>query len=620
MFEEAKWIWAQDVSGKDSYAEFVSEFGADAGLPVRLYLSCDSNYSAWVNGKLAGFGQCADFPHRKLYDKIDLTDLCGKSNQLKIVVWHYGEDSQTYINSDAKLIFEIVQGEKVLLSSGEHILSRRETHYRNGYCKQITSQLGYSFLYDATEKNERPFLPSVPVRCDAKIEPRRLAQLKMRARPRVKITPTEQGFLVDMGKETAGFLDLAVESPRRQKIVIVYGEHLREGKVPRLIGDRDFSVEYVAAEGENEYVNTFRRLAGRYLEIFAEKGTRLRYAGIRPVDYPVRKQEKKFDDPVFQKIYDVSVYTLRQCMHEHYEDCPWREQAFYTMDSRNQMLCGYHAFRGHRYQRENLITIAQGVRPHGLLSLCFPGGRDHSIPFFSLVYIMQVSEYVRYTGDVSVIPSVRPAMDRILATFASWERNGLVPNPVGFWNFYEWSEYSSGNDYWSRENQPDCYDLILNCMYVYVRRIYAALFGLSVDTSASVQAIEKTFYCKEEGLYRLSTKEKHFSRLGNAFALLIGLGGEELAEKVAEGKGMIPVTLSMTAFVYDALLLFGDKYKNMILEDIKTRYSAMLAAGATTFWETEKGWEDFGGAGSLCHGWSAIPVYYLCRLLLHEAG
>ena len=83
---------------------------------------------------------------------------------------------------------------------------------------------------------------------------------------------------------------------------------------------------------------------------------------------------------------------------------------------------------------------------------------------------------------------------------------------------------------------------------------------------------------------------------------------------------MIPVTLSMTAFVYDALLLFGDKYKNMILEDIKTRYSAMLAAGATTFWETEKGWEDFGGAGSLCHGWSAIPVYYLCRLLLHEAG
>jgi len=36
----------------------------------------------------------------------------------------------------------------------------------------------------------------------------------------------------------------------------------------------------------------------------------------------------------------------------------------------------------------------------------------------------------------------------------------------------------------------------------------------------------------------------------------------------------------------------------------------MLYAGATSFWETEMGEADFSGAGSLCHGWSAAPVYY----------
>jgi len=36
----------------------------------------------------------------------------------------------------------------------------------------------------------------------------------------------------------------------------------------------------------------------------------------------------------------------------------------------------------------------------------------------------------------------------------------------------------------------------------------------------------------------------------------------------------------------------------------------MLDRGATTFWETIKGADDFGGAGSLCHGWSALPIYY----------
>ena len=41
----------------------------------------------------------------------------------------------------------------------------------------------------------------------------------------------------------------------------------------------------------------------------------------------------------------------------------------------------------------------------------------------------------------------------------------------------------------------------------------------------------------------------------------------------------------------------------------------MLDKGATTFWETEKGEADFGGAGSLCHGWSAIPIYYFNELL-----
>ena len=36
----------------------------------------------------------------------------------------------------------------------------------------------------------------------------------------------------------------------------------------------------------------------------------------------------------------------------------------------------------------------------------------------------------------------------------------------------------------------------------------------------------------------------------------------------------------------------------------------MLLNGARTFWETERGAEDFHRAGSLCHGWSAIPIYF----------
>jgi hypothetical protein len=55
------------------------------------------------------------------------------------------------------------------------------------------------------------------------------------------------------------------------------------------------------------------------------------------------------------------------------------------------------------------------------------------------------------------------------------------------------------------------------------------------------------------------------------------------------------------------------------LEDIDRRWGKMLEAGATTFWETEDGYKAFNGAGSLCHGWSAIPVYYYHILLGENA-
>ena len=32
--------------------------------------------------------------------------------------------------------------------------------------------------------------------------------------------------------------------------------------------------------------------------------------------------------------------------------------------------------------------------------------------------------------------------------------------------------------------------------------------------------------------------------------------------------------------------------------------------GIGTVWETEDGERAFSNAGSLCHGWSALPIYY----------
>ena len=620
MISNKKTIWINNQNDEDTYAEFIGSFRKCQPGKIVLKIACEGHFAVYLNGQLAFFGASADYPWYKQYHKKDISVFCKEEDEIKILVWYPGRNSSTYIQDEAGLFFSVEQKGKVLLESGTHILSRRNCNYKNGYCKNITTQLGFSFSYDNTIENQMSYRPSVERKVIEKLYLRKTGEIKLGKRAKTSCLKVENGYLIDLGEETVGFLDLEFVSPAEQDILISYGEHLVDGKVPRIIDERDFSVEFRARKGENHYMNPFRRLAGRYLQVECEYPLEVSYIGIRPTDRRVITNKKNFEDPLLQKIYDVSVNTLKKCMHEHYEDCPWREQAMYILDSRNQMLCGYYAFKGYSYQRENLLFISKGQRADGLMSLCFPAGEDISIPFFSLAYFLQVAEYIQHTKDASVLPKVKPVLDRIRKAFEDRrDETGLVPNfPSPHWNFYEWSEHSN-NEPEKRITQEGTYefqyDLILNCMYVMACNAYEKLYGDKINTDSVLAAIHKTFYNAEKGLYKLSTHGEAYSQLGNSLAILVGLGDADIAHRIVTDKSLIPVTLSMNTFYYDALLSFGDKYSTFVIEDIKRKYGNMLEQGATTFWETEKGWEDFDGAGSLCHGWSAIPVYYLLKLL-----
>lgn len=619
MIYQKRTIWVDGEVQEDSYAEFVGDFQSAPEGRVFLRVAADGHFVVYLNDEMVHFGAAADYPWYKMYHQVEITEYCKGDTHLRILVWYPGRDSQTYIKDTPGLFFEIAQNGVVLLESSADILSRPCVNYKNGYSKIITVQMGFSFYYDSTIENTLPFKKSVESDTAKEFHRRKTGYLQLGERTPIQCMETEDGYLIDMQEEIVGFLELEVESDTEQEILISYGEHLVDGQVQRIIGERDFSVEYKAKKGANLYLNPFRRLAGRYLQVYCDKALRVKYIGLRPTDRTVKEVPRKCDDERFQKIYDVSVNTLKKCMHEHYEDCPWREQAMYTLDSRNQMLCGYYAFDDVEYMKENLLFIGRGQREDGLLSLCFPAGNDIPIPFFSLVYMMQLADYLEHTNDKETVMSLKPVVDRIAETFRNRiDDNGLIPNfSSPCWNFYEWAEGSANEQDMSRT--PDTpvelqYDLILNCMYVLFGRLYHRIYGGDEADNRVLQAIQDTFYHPQKGLYKLSTKGEAYSQLGNSFAILVGLGDEELAKRIISDEGLVEVTLSMNTFYYDALLTFGEEYKEFILQDMRKKYGYMLDEGATTFWETAKGWRDFGDAGSLCHGWSAVPVYYLAKL------
>ncbi len=679
VFEKSVWIWRDASAGVDEYVDFLCCFKGFGGHKCTLRIAADSNYTAYLNGRLAAYGQYADYPDYKVYDEVDISGLFKDGeNRLVIVVWYYGNDSQTYKKGDAGLIFEVECSGKTVAYSSTETLSRLSRDYLSGGCRNISGQLGFTYSYDMSGYDgfvgcgSEGFIKSAAVESiskDLHLRPVKKLELcaRMEAHPvmagsfrykdasakpevrmqnaeltgdaaapgtfpiTVKKQPGNDGVFIiaDLCSETAGFLDLDIDIPDACVIDIGYGEHLRDGRCRTAV--RNFSAQLKCRAGHNEYMNTFRRFGCRYVQIFAPVDSiKVNYLGIRPTMYPVKVDEYKGNSELRRRVWDVCVNTLRQCMHEHYEDCPWREQALYTMDSRNQMLSGYYAFSEYVFPRASLVLISKGVRPDGLLTLCYPAGIDYPIPVFSLMYFVQVKEYIDYSGDISLAGELYPVLSRLMEVFLTRiDGTGLILSFPGCWNFYEWSDGMSGK---MKEDNPG-YEAPLNAFLViglYAMAQIAAILGRTEDSrryssaaGAVADAVCLRFYNTESGLFESYDNRCRgkYSVLTNSVCLLSGAArdvGKDhilriLASNGADNCGYVtvPNTLSMNSFRFDALLAADrEKYAPVILSEIDRDYGYMLDRGATSFWETIKGEADFHGAGSLCHGWSALPVYY----------
>lgn len=626
------WIWLKHKRKQlDVYAEFYDTFTVHGGSPVSMQISCDSNYAVYVNGQLADSGQYPDFPHFKVFDVLQLSSLCRDGgNHLAIIVWHYGEANMSYFPGTAGLYYTVQQNDAMLACSRAQVLSRQSRAYLSGIGKRITGQLGFSFHYDARREDGwmngtlNGFRESKVVCLPPPTHARPIEKCVISAPINAEcIFSGSTHALFDLGMQQVGYLTLSVRSEKAQRLTVSYGEHIVDGDVRRLIDGRDFSVQITVPAGETHYMNPFRRLGARYLSLQSQHPIEIQQLTLSPVAYPVQYAESPMLDALQSRIYDASIHTLLMCMHDHYEDSPWREQALYAMDSRNQMLCGYYAFREFRFARASLQLMAQDRRADGLLSICTPSGNDLTIPSFSLHYFTEVLEYTRYSGDLTLAHEVFLKLESVMDAFIRHMKGDALPifTDSCHWNFYEWSDGLSGS---LGSAEADRYDAALNCLFSLALHCMACLCRLTNHPSEqydSLQirvnaAINKLFLDESTRCYRNSNIDGRISQLVNALAILCGAADLStsitLAQKlISSDSGMTGITLSMRCFMYDALLKTDrQQYQTFILEDIAIRYRRMLDAGATTFWETELGEKDFHNAGSLCHGWSAMPVYY----------
>lgn len=696
----AKWIWLPGDSDVNQYVDFRCTFHLDASTDsTALYISADSKYAVYVNGVLLPASQYADYPSYKAADEIDISHAVQKGeNILAVIGYHQGEDSSVYRLGPAGVLFAVFQGDKQVLLSGADTLCRPSRSYKSGMMEKFSGQLSYSFRYDAgaddnwremgfipgpewcssKETGEHPalfqrpvhmtqWLPEKPALLKAqgvfKDDERdlpagdRMQRTALSARhpwdwglPVTSHFPNPDGvyledqsgdglyILVDLQEEEAGLLSLDLEVSDNCEILIGFGEHLDDLRVRSGIGGRQFAAVYRARKGRQRFLYPFKRLGCRYLQLHLyTHAVRIYYAGLRPVRYPVSYKPAFYcADALHNRIFQISRRTLELCMHEHYEDCPWREQALYAMDARNQMLCGYYVFEDLSFAQASLRLLALGQREDGLLELCAPARVDVTIPAFSLSFVVAVWENIRFGGDKSFAYEMQPVVERIMKAFGTrQEANGLLGRfpETCYWNFYEWSPGMDGGAIFREQEVSPRYEAPLNAFYLMALQAAKKLADY-LGREELVQAYEakekeakqgmQNFWNPETGAFAAfleNGRQSHYDKLTNS--LIISADGctsaqEALVLRHLAGHVSIlaDVTLSYRIFLYEALMRQPDTYGRWVMEDIAHIWGNMLFSGATSFWETAVGADDFDRAGSLCHGWSAIPIYFYYRYLL----
>ena len=266
----------------------------------------------------------------------------------------------------------------------------------------------------------------------------------------------EASFVLDAGEEMCAYPRLAVSGGAGAQIELLYAECYvtGRGKADRLDarnGHLEGYIDRYTVLGETDEVyepywfRTFRFI--RVTVRAGEQPLTLRDFAYEETGYPLEVgTEVATSDSSLAPIWDMSLRTLRRCMHETYMDCPYYEQLQYAMDARSQILYTYAISADDRLARKTIDDFSRAQRPDGLLNCSYPNMTTNVIPGFSIYYILMVHDHMMYFGDKALVRRVMPVIERILGFFECHRRpDGLVDKVGGvngkapLWSFIDWA-------------------------------------------------------------------------------------------------------------------------------------------------------------------------------------
>lgn len=325
-------------------------------------------------------------------------------------------------------------------------------------------------------------------------------------------------------------------------------------------------------------------------------------------------------DPLLDKIYAMSLKTLKECEQEVFEDGPKRDRRLWIGDLRLQAISDFLTFQNKDLVKRCIYLFAAYRTPSGLVAPCvFPDSPpcvdgwvfiDYSLFFISCLY-----DYTMQYHDIEFLTELYPIaveqMELCLSEF-NWDTGELDGKPAHI----EW-----------------CIDLdkglAAACVLIYTMKQLAELAELlGRDTDGICENLSKVTksvlenHERENDLYK--THGGQISWSSQIWLVLAKILPEEENVRILRGlkrenPGYGIHTPYLMHYYIDALYSSG--LKETAMEEIKSFWGQLVSYAfdcCPEIFNPEDHLESPYSApeiNSACHAWSCTPIYWIRRYL-----
>lgn len=458
---------------------------------------------------------------------------------------------------------------------------------------------------------------------------------------------TREIIEITAGEEMTAYVNLAMEKGTGAKIKFLYSEgYVQEGyhKEFPLKKNRDdwenghldgFFDEYLAAgygdadrseEYEPFWFRTFRFIR---LEIETRDEplilSRLDYT---ETGYPLKVRTKvSASDLNLEAVWEICERTLRRCMHETYEDCPFYEQLQYAMDARTEILYTYAVSADDRLARKCMDDFRRSQRYDGLLNCSYPCVTSNVIPGFSIYYIFMLYDHMMYFDDKELLEEHMPTVSAILNYFhRNRAEEGYVKKLGGLngkdakWSFIDWTPE------W--DDTTGVPDAILEGPITMESLLYVAglqhgaailehlgqkeLASVYLERAQAVQESVRRYCTGKNGMLQDGPGIDRYSQHVQVFSILtetveLEQGRKNLEMTLLHTRDYAQCSVAMSFYLFRALQKTG---LYLWTKEYAKLWLRMLEKGLTTCAEDEV------GERSDCHAWGSLILYELPSVVL----